>query len=813
MVKASLSLDTYNALTGLTLCFNNVKDAVRLIDKNGELCYTNPSANQLLSLLEQQSPLLETVNWIPTFTKKDWHQYWHQLQTTKTHAYVSNIRTQHGEMIELSVVASLLQYNDDEYSLEVLNRTTKATGIELENSPPQREQYLRTLLDNFPFMVWLKDVDSKLLAANTAYAKVAGVQSTKELEGKTDFDFFPHDLAQQYVEGDQAAMQSDQPIGTVCAIKDAQGESFWIESYKSPLVINNQVVGTVGYARDVTKTLQNEREYRSLIENSPSSIVRFNKDNKRIFLNAKKADFYQVSPDFLLGKSPSEFPGGQSALEYEALIQDVFLNGKNRSFDLHWHSDIKHRVFRTLLAPEFDINGEIIAVIGMGVEVTESIENESRIHRLAYFDPLTKLPNRTLLTDRLSQAVLKANRNNKPFALIILDLDRFKEINDALGHVVGDTLLAECARKLETCLRRHDTVARLGGDEFAILLSEIKELESVAVILRKIMHAFSEPFLISSKELFVTLSIGVAIFPVDSDKVDELFKYADSALYYAKAQGRNNVQFYSKELTTRATERMSLEASLRKAISKDEFELHYQPQVNLLTQEIIGVEALLRWNFNHTTLVPPDRFIGIAEDSGLIIDIGEWVIQNACIAAVKWNANRTIPFPVAINLSSRQFIRNDLIQSIKRILKATGCQPTWIKLEITESLLLENRKDIRKILNDLHQMGFAISIDDFGTGYSALGYLIHFPVSQIKIDRSFIQDITTNPDRGLLVKAIVSMSDSLRMNIIAEGVETVEQAEYLKTIGCQYAQGYLFGKPVPYKALSYLEQLKSIYNQ
>lgn len=806
---ASLPLDTLNGLHGLTAPFRHINDAVRIIDCRGKLCYTNPAANQLLALSAEQQLLPNTVEWMPALTAARWTHYWQQLQTANPYQYSVSVHTQHGQVITLSVLAFYLALNDEAYSLEVLHNAVSHSTTQHNNNaqhnttPPQSEQYLRTLLDNFPFMVWLKDADSKLLAANKAYANMAGVASTKALEGKTDFDFFPPELAQQYVEGDRAAMQSEQPIGTICAIKDAQGEPFWIESYKSSLVIDHQVVGTVGYARDVTKTLQNEREYRSLIENSPSAIVRFNKDNKRTFLNARKADFYNVSTEFLLGKSPSEFPGGASAKEYEVLIQDVFLNGINRSIDLRWQcGDHTSRVIRSLLAPEFDINGDIIAVISMGLDVTESIEYEQRIHRLAYFDPLTNLPNRTLLTDRLSQTALDAVLNTKPFALMIVDLDRFKEINDTLGHVMGDTLLAECARRLETCIRPQDTVARLGGDEFAILLSEIRDPQSVAAIVGKVMHAFAEPFLISGKELFVTLSIGVAISPLDSHKVDELFKYADSALYSAKEQGRNNFQFYSKELTVRASERMSLEASLRKALSKNEFELYYQPQVDITTQEMIGVEALLRWHLNQSQMIPPDKFIGIAEDSGLIIDIGEWVIRTACQAAVAWNTHRTKPFPVAINLSSRQFVRNDLIGTIVRALNETGCQPAWLKLEITESLLLEQKQDIKKILNDLHAMGFTISIDDFGTGYSALGYLIHFPVSQLKIDRSFIQDITTNPDRGLLVKALVSMSHSLRISIIAEGVETAEQAEYLTTIGCMHAQGYLFGKPMPFNALA-----------
>lgn len=436
----------------------------------------------------------------------------------------------------------------------------------------QREQYLRTLLDNFPFMVWLKDTESRLLAANTAYAKVAGVASTHDLDGKTDFDFFPQDLAQQYVDGDLAAMQNDTPIGIVCSLKDAKGDYYWIESYKSRLIVDDKVVGTVGYARDVTETLQREREYHSLIENSPNSIVRFDRDCRRIFINAKKAEYYGVSPKFLLGKSPSEFPGGPSTKEYEQKIKEVFADGLNRSVDLHWQTpDGQQRVIHTFLAGELDANGRVMAVIGVGQDVTETVENQARIHHLAFFDSLTDLPNRALLTDRLNQAVVKASRNGRHFVLMMLDLDRFKEINDTLGHIIGDLLLCEVARRLEACLRSCDTVARLGGDEFAVLLSEIREPYNATTVAYKIIEAFRKPFLISGKELFVTSSIGIVVYPSDSSDVDGLLKYADSAMYHAKQQGRNNFQFYSADLTIRASERMRLETSLRKALQKEEF--------------------------------------------------------------------------------------------------------------------------------------------------------------------------------------------------------------------------------------------------
>ena len=661
----------------------------------------------------------------------------------------------------------------------------------------QKEEHLRALLDNFPFMVWLKDTDSRLVVANKAYAKIAGVSSTSELEGKTDYDFFPEELAEKYVEGDRKAMKSDWPIGTLEPIKDANGVFYWIESFKSALIIDNQVVGSVGYARDVTGSLKSEREFHSIIQNSPNSIIRFDQTNRRIFINPSAAEIYQVSPDFLLGKKPSEFPGGKSAIEFENSVQEVFLNGKNKTVDLYWQSTTgEQRVIRCTLAAEFDPDGKIIAVISMGQDVSESVRNQASIHRLAYFDSLTSLPNRSLFSDRLEQARFEAKKYGYLFGLIIIDIDRFKEINDSLGHLAGDELLHDSANRLASCVRENDTVARIGGDEFAILVTKIRDKQSLVSILENLKQSQLKPYLISGKELFVTLSIGVSIYPIDSDKVDELFKFADSALYSAKSQGRNNAQFYTKELSFHATDRMLLESSLRKALMNNEFELHYQPQVNIETKEVIGVEALIRWNRDHQQMVPPDKFIGIAEDTGLIIEIGEWVIYTACIAAVKWNVGRSVPFQVAVNLSSRQFIRNDIVGAINRILIETNCKPEWIKLEITESLLLEKDENIKQIMRSFHQMGLQISLDDFGTGYSALGYLMHFAVNQLKIDRSFVNDITTNLDRGLLVKAIISMAISLRLNIIAEGVETIEQANYLKESGCMYAQGYLYGRPV-----------------
>jgi diguanylate cyclase (GGDEF)-like protein/PAS domain S-box-containing protein len=672
----------------------------------------------------------------------------------------------------------------------------------------QREQHLKTLLDNFPFMVWLKDTDSRLLVANAAYATMAGVSSSSELEGKTDFDFFPEELAQQYVDGDREAMESNTPIGVICPIRDASGKHYWIESYKSALIVNNQVVGTVGYARDVTESLKNVREYHSIIENSPSSIVRYDKDNRRTFTNPKIEELYDVTHDFLLGKTPAEFPGGKSAENFELQIQDVFKHGKNKKVDLYWQTVRgEQRVIRCTLAAEFDPEGNINAVISMGEDVSESVKNQAYIHQLAFYDALTALPNRTKFSEHLSKVASESKLHNRSFGLIIIDIDRFKEVNDSLGHAVGDELLCAAAKRLADLIRKKDMLARIGVNAFAILLSNIKNTGYVSTIVDKIKQSQLKPYQISGKEIFISLSMGVSIYPHDSDKIDDLLKFADSALYFAKRLGRGSAKFYCKELTLHATNRMTIESDLRKALANQEFELLYQPQVNIETNQVIGAEALIRWNRNHENITPPNSFISIAEDTGLIIGIGEWVIKTACLAAVAWNTNRSSPIQVAINLSPRQFIRNDLVGTIKSILNDTNCKPQWIKVEITESLLLEKEDDIKKIIHQLHDLGLQISLDDFGTGYSALGYLIHFPVNQLKIDRSFVNDITTNNDRGLLVKAIISMATSLRMEIIAEGVETIEQANYLQQAGCNFAQGYLYGKPMRFEELAKMSSL------
>jgi diguanylate cyclase (GGDEF)-like protein len=456
----------------------------------------------------------------------------------------------------------------------------------------------------------------------------------------------------------------------------------------------------------------------------------------------------------------------------------------------------KYTVHYISLTPEFNADGRVVSVLAVGRDITEIDHYRRSIHRLAFYDVLTDLPNRALLTERMHQTISDAYQHGYRFALLLLDLDRFKNINDTLGHSQGDLLLRDAAERLQQCVQTYDMVARLGGDEFAILLPQMREDDDVSAMADNIVEVFDQPFQISGRELFISASIGVAMYPNDSADIDALFRYADSAMYHAKKLGRNNFQFYIRELTTRSDERMAMETALRYARTNNELELYYQPQVDLATGHTTGAEALLRWNRRENGMIMPDKFISLAEDSGLIVGIGEWVLLTACQTAVNWNTGRSIPFKIAVNLSTRQFLQNDLLASVRHILQETQCRPEWLKLEITESLLLDDSSEILDMLNAFDTMGLALSIDDFGTGYSALSYLNRFPVSQIKIDRSFVCDIPYDQEKSELVKAMISIAHALNLELVAEGVETREQADYLNKHGCLSGQGYLFGKPM-----------------
>jgi diguanylate cyclase (GGDEF)-like protein/PAS domain S-box-containing protein len=437
-------------------------------------------------------------------------------------------------------------------------------------------------------------------------------------------------------------------------------------------------------------------------------------------------------------------------------------------------------------------------------EIVERRQAEARVHHMAYHDSLTGLPNRALLSDRLDRAMLAAQRSERRLAVMFIDLDRFKTINDSLGHMTGDQLLKEVASRLCRAVRASDTVARLGGDEFVVLVPGIRTAEEATQVAEKIIEALSASFPLEGRTLHITPSIGICVYPDDGGDVETLMRHADAAMYHAKASGRNNYQFFTQTMNQAAARHFELENSLRGALAQHQFELHYQPIMDIGTRRLHTMEVLLRWRRPDGDLVLPDHFIPIIEENGLIVPIGEWVMRSACEQSMAWMAQGWAPVPLAVNLSPRQFMHRGLIESIRRILDETGIDPSLIEFEITETALMQHGEQTLDILGQINAMGIRLSIDDFGTGYSSLAYLKRFPVKKIKIDRAFIKDLEQSAEDQAIVAAIIALSDSLQLSVVAEGVETEGQFALLQRNGCQYAQGYLFSQPVPHGAAQLL---------
>ena len=502
----------------------------------------------------------------------------------------------------------------------------------------------------------------------------------------------------------------------------------------------------------------------------------------------------------LIGHTPAEFmPPGEAERVRDWLRHNMRPDGS--------YNDLEHMIVsregevRWLLINAvgmFNSMGERVGQRGTGRDITDRKAAEERISYLATRDPLTELPNRVLFNDRLEQGIVAARRTGQSLALLFIDLDRFKNINDSLGHQVGDLLIKEVAERMQHCIRKGDTVSRLGGDEFVVTLEGLQQAEDAAQVAGKIIKSVSRPFHIAGHTLNTSCSIGISIFPLDADDDRALMKNADTAMYHAKERGRNNYQFFSPEMNVRAVERHNLESALRQAIERQEFTLYYQPQVDIRAGQVVGMEALLRWQHPERGLLSPATFIGVAEESGLIEPIGQWVLRSACQRAKAWIDAGYPPLKVAVNISPRQLIRpSEFSRSITRILNSTGLDPRFLELEMTESLLVHNVEESIAVLRRLGQNGVRIAVDDFGTGYSSLSYLRQLPIDTLKIDRSFVRDIETDPEDRAIIQAIIAMAHSLNLQVTAEGVETRGQLDALARLGCDEYQGYLFSKPLP----------------
>ena len=554
--------------------------------------------------------------------------------------------------------------------------------------------------------------------------------------------------------------------------------------------------------RALKKAAARENHIRKIMDTVVDGIITFDRRGIIETINPAAESIFGYDPGELIGRNVRILMDEPLAADHAGYVEDEADSERTRILGTDYQVEGRRRdgsKFPVEIAVGMLKEGLRRIYIGALRDITERKEHEERLHYLATRDPLTRMPNRRLFAERLEEAITQADESGGKFAVLFLDLDHFKNINDAMGHVTGDMVLQAVGRRLEDCVRDGDTVAHLSGDEFPIILLGIESRADAEAMAAVILKRLSDPFFVDGREIYTTGSIGVVLYPESAGDIGELMRNVDTAAHQAKKQGRDTYQFYSERLSAGVQRRLEIETGLRRALENDQLTLAYQAKVDLGTRKISGAEALLRWESPEIGTVSPDEFIPIAEESGLIVAIGHWVLQAACRDAAHWTKLIADPVQVGVNLSALQFRHGDLIASIENALGASGLPADLLDLELTESMLVENPEETIESLNRLKEMGMSVSIDDFGTGYSSLSYLTRFPLDSLKVDRAFVANLPDDRDAVAIVRAIISMGKNLGLNIIAEGVETENQVGFLHALGCHVGQGYFFSKPIPAK--------------
>jgi diguanylate cyclase (GGDEF)-like protein/PAS domain S-box-containing protein len=731
------------------------------------------------------------------------------------------------------------------------------TELKADRAAANERLSLQALIDKLPDNLWVKDVNSRFVIANQVTADRIGVAGPADLIGKTDFELLPMELAQKFYADEQQIVRSGQPMMDMEEI--AWGLKQAISTTKVPLRNErNEIFGVAGISRDITERkladalrdgqaqilemiamsaplgdvlkdliLLVESQFKGIV----GSVLLLDQTGTRLRHAASPSlpDSYAKAIDGAhIG--PKAGSSGTAAYRRKAVvIADIMTDpltedyrGLATQYGLRscWSRPIlSHQgaVLGTFATYAKDVREPTDAeallvdvatrIAGIAIERKQA---EDRIHFMANHDALTGLPNRVLLNDRLSQAVLYAQRYDRWVTVLFVDLDNFKFINDSLGHNAGDELLKTIAGRMVNCVRATDTVVRLGGDEFVIVLfDQPKNADVISETVQKIQAMIAEPVRLEGHDLRVSSSLGVATYPDDGIDVDTLLANADAAMYRAKELGRDNFQFYTPELNTKVHEKFLLQEELRNALARSEFVLHYQPQVDLRSGRVFAVEALIRWNHPKLGMVPPIKFIPMAEETGLIVPIGDWVLHEACRQNKAWQDAGLAPMVVSVNVSARQFKEMNLINRVVSALKDSGLEARYLELELTESLIMQDVELAVATMKDLQGVGVQLSIDDFGTGYSSLSALKTFPVTRLKIDKSFVDGLLADESDRAVAGAVISLGQKLNMRVIAEGVETDAQAAFLRNINCDEMQGYLFSKPLPAQGIEELLRVTS----
>lgn len=654
------------------------------------------------------------------------------------------------------------------------------------------EQQYRSLMEQASDGIYTMDQSGRFLSVNARGCELLGY-SAEQLLTMSLADMLPPGSPPPRLE----ELRRHGSIITERTIRRGDGGLIEIE-VSGTLLADGRIQGI---ARDITarKTLEAEmRKLSSAVQQTADLVVITDRRGVIEYVNPAFVATTGYAKEEAIGATPRLIKSDKHDAEFHKRLWETVLRG-----EVFQDVVINRRKNGTLYYEEKSItpikneSAEITHFVSAGKDITERMRTQERLQYLAHHDVLTGLPNRALFLERLGHAVSRRQWTRRPMAVIFLDLDRFKYVNDTLGHDTGDGALQIAAQRLSSCIRDGDTVARLGGDEFTILLEDLSSANDVPLVARKILDALALPFTVGGAEFFITTSIGITVYPDDAQDALSLLRNADSAMYRAKEVGRNNFQYYSKELGLKAQDRLNMEVRLRRALEREEFALHYQPQVDLVSGRTASYEALLRWNHPELGMVSPLQFISLAEDTGLILPIGTWVLRTACEQVGRWHRASPLPVGVAVNLSARQFAEPGLVQTVQDILDETGIDPRRLELEITENVLMQNVGETIDTLQALAAMGVSLAIDDFGTGYSSLSYLKRFPIARVKIDQSFVRDLASDPDDASIVTAIIAMAHNMDVQVVAEGVETEAQLTFLRSRYCDVAQGFLFGAAQP----------------
>lgn len=682
------------------------------------------------------------------------------------------------------------------------------------------ETIFRAMSDSSPLGIFVSDKQGRCIYTNAAYLGLSGLTSEQTLGTNWSMSIHPEDRQKALSEW-KNAMKGDEKLKSEFRFLRKDGSVVWTRLNRAPLAAipahdGKNVLGHVQTVEDIT-----ERKSAELLLQGLEERLFEEKERAKVTLDSigdavlttgltNNVTYMNVVAEAMTGWSRED------ALNRP--LQEVFniIDGttrqaatnpaqraidENRTINLGTNCVLIHRdgsesAIEDSTAPIHNRDGQVSGAVIVFHDVSELRGITLKMSRLAHHDFLTGLPNRMLLTERLSQAIVRARRNQKQVALLFLDLDHFKNINDSLGHAIGDQLLRSVADRLSECVRTTDTVSRQGGDEFVILLAEIEHPQDAAQVAGRLITAFSEPHFIGIHEYHATLSIGISIYPDDDTNVDIILQNADTAMYHAKSSGRNNYQFFRADMNSRAVRRLSIESSLYRALKQGEFLLYYQPKIDLASDSMTGAEALIRWQNPDLGLVYPGDFVPIAEECGLIVPIGQWVLRQACLQTRIWLDAGLSAVPVSVNISPSEFRHKNFLDSVLKTLKETGLPPHYLELELTEGILMHDTRDSLLALKTLKTMGVKLAIDDFGTGYSSLSYLKRFPIHTLKIDQSFVRDIATDEDDATIISAVIGMGRNLKHQVIAEGVETREQLAFLRTQRCDGGQGFYFSYPL-----------------